>query len=166
VTVGITLSHARIARTVIETSWQSSRRSVEGQAREPQPRQVCGAYGLLAGEPRANALGREFERDRTKAITQGERSEYKSMKEKCLALGPIIFGNRDFSENTMDLGKIIRFLFGFPSKHFLRKVSISAIRAKSSFGRTTWPRRALRVGLTTLFQNLDHQAGCASAQPI
>jgi cold shock protein len=27
---------------------------------------------------------------------------------------------------------------------------------QSSFGRTTWPRRALRVGLTTFFQNLDH----------
>ena len=27
---------------------------------------------------------------------------------------------------------------------------------ESSFGRTTWPRRALCVGLTTFFQNLDH----------
>jgi hypothetical protein len=26
---------------------------------------------------------------------------------------------------------------------------------RSSFGRTTWPRRALRVGLTTFFLNLD-----------
>src|SRR5665213_3885016 len=33
--------------------------------------------------------------------------------------------------------------------------------AKSSFGRTTWPRRALRVGLTTFFLNLDHSEPAA-----
>jgi hypothetical protein len=61
----------------------------------------------------------------------------------------------------MDLGKIIRLLFNFPFKHFLRNASTSAIRAKSSFGRTTWPRRALRVGLTTFFLNLDHSETAA-----
>ena len=33
--------------------------------------------------------------------------------------------------------------------------------AQSSFGRTTWPRRALRVGLTTFFLNLDHSEPAA-----
>jgi hypothetical protein len=88
------------------------------------------------------------------------------LKKHILAFAFIIFANRDFWRDTMDFGKIIRLLFNFPFKHFLRNASTSAIRAKSSFGRTTWPRRALRVGLTTLFQNLDHQAGCATAQPI
>jgi hypothetical protein len=36
-----------------------------------------------------------------------------------------------------------------------------AMYAKSSFGRTTWPRRALRVGLTTFFLNLDHSETAA-----
>src|SRR6476660_2020121 len=36
---------------------------------------------------------------------------------------------------------------------------------KSSFGRTTWPRRALCVGLTNFSQISSNEPGCATAQP-
>jgi cold shock protein len=48
----------------------------------------------------------------------------------------------------------------------LWRASPPTIFAQSGFGRTTWPRRALRVGLTTFFQNLDLiSPGCAIERP-
>jgi cold shock protein len=37
---------------------------------------------------------------------------------------------------------------------------------QSSFGRTTWPRRAVRVGLTIFFQNLDHYGPAARVRGL
>ena len=49
----------------------------------------------------------------------------------------------------------------------LRRALAFTICVPSSFGRMTWPRRALRVGLTTFFQNLGHYEPAAlSARPI
>jgi hypothetical protein len=42
-----------------------------------------------------------------------------------------------------------------PAARLLWKAPTCTMSFGSSFGRTTWPSRAQRVGLTTFFQNLD-----------
>jgi hypothetical protein len=61
---------------------------------------------LLARKPRTNALGREDEGDRTKPMTQGERSEYKLTKETVSHLPSLFSATVIFWRGTIDLDKI------------------------------------------------------------
>ncbi len=142
------------------------------------PKCVSAAFGAQFARPRRSASARDIEQraghvrgrvayepyrrrgdflGRARAAERGGRPQ-----NPCsigLAAAGVNFGVDDAWANGVDPDRFGGQLFGETqglSDTDLRSAPTCAMRVKSSFGRTTWPRRALRVGLTTFFLNLDH----------